>query len=896
MRVLFFAGAAVALLAPLRYGQEDNNLVVNGDFTRISDGRPVGWEASGDPQRVQQTLSAVRDGGRTCARLTCTRIDGEGGAIHAMIAQVGTVRLREGALYEFACRARQEGMRGRSVSVAVSDTSTWANCGLYRSLGLDEQWRTFRFHFRASRSVESASRLQFWFLETGTLFLSDVSIRPAAMDQVEFTDVVPSRSGPNMLRNGSFEVGGAGWSTLGTNVGWGNLAHLHGTIVRGADPEHPHFLRVPMGRGRAPVLGFDYFEPVTRLQTRALAASRGWIPVDRGKAYCIQADMRASEDGVPALIGWYGLDPDRPGWDYRHEWKKVTLTRRWETYSVSLSPPARYVFVTVGPDLQDERSVDVDVDNVALTGQVAPMLPAMFTHAEVAVEPAAPGGAYVAGRPVVLVVRGSNPDDAPRSVRITLSAEDYFGATTALRPVTFRVPAKSEAETRVTLPASLRGWYSIRVGASSDGAAPCSLVTPLVRISIVPEPKGPTVLGINHAFPDSWLIPIARMAGISEYRDWSLKWEHIEPRPGEYRWQLADAQIDRVLAAGASVMALLPPFPSAEWSSTAPASLRTPGYPGERLRQAFAPADPAKLADFAGRAVARYRDRVRVWEFLNEPIYTDYSLPRRLYKPADYVALLRPVAAAIRRSDSRARVVGGAGAGASGVTQEMIEAGLLDVVDVLNLHMYPGSRAPEGYIAEMDRLLREMDRRGERKPIWITEFSYYGTDNLPREPFVPASNDWAEERLLASEQECADYTVRFCAIMLARGCEKVFIHSGSSGAINAPAFECCLFDQGGAPRKAASALGVMASMLGPSPRPAPVPRTPEGVFAGAFETAQRSVAMLWATAPGRRAHIPKGVRCFDLMGRTLSGSSVRLSGSPVYLVGVPGQADRLVRF
>jgi hypothetical protein len=385
------------------------------------------------------------------------------------------------------------------------------------------------------------------------------------------------------------------------------------------------------------------------------------------------------------------------------------------------------------------------------------------------------------------------------------------------------------------------------------------------------------------------------LAGVSEYRDWSLKWDHIEPRPGDYRWGMADGQIGRVLDAGASVMALLPPFPSAEWSSTAPASLRTSGYPGERLRQAFAPTDAARLADFAGRAVTRYKDRVRVWEFLNEPIYTDYSLPRSHYKPSDYVDLLRPVAAAIRRADPKARVMGGAGAGASGVTRDMIDAGLLDVIDVLNLHMYPGARAPEGYIAEMDRLLAEMDRRGKRKPIWITEFSYYGADNLPRKPFLPSSGDWAEERLLSSERECAEYTVRYCAAMLARGCEKVFIHSGSNGAVNMAGYECCLFDQGGAPRKVASALAVMASLLGPKPRSVPPPRTPEGVYGAAFEAPGRSVAMVWATVQGRTARVPKGARCLDLMGRTLVGPSVRLSGAPIYIVGAPGKARELVQ-
>ncbi len=895
MRMIALACVAIVAAAAVSPARQDENLVANGDFARVENGKPVFWEASGHPTMVEQKLSVVKEGGKNCAKLTCTRIDGEGGSVHAMVAQVGVVELMDGRVYELTCRARQEGMRGRSVSVAISDMSVWANCGLERSLGLSTEWRTFRFMFRATRSVHRTSRLQFWFLETGTLYLSDVGIRQSGIGDVEFTDVVPPRLGHNMLPNGSFELGAAGWSSLGTATGWGNLARLHGTIVRGAEPDHPHFLRIPMGRDRAPVLGFDYFVPTLRLQTRALAASQRWIPLKRTEAYCLQAEMRASKDGTPALIGCYGLDPGQPRWNYWHSQERVVLSLRWQKYAFCFGPASRYVFVTVGPDLPDERTVDVDIDNVALTRQSVPMGASLFGEVEVAVEPVAPGGAYVAGRPVTLVARASNPGNASRTVRVVLTAEDYFGRLTRLKPVTLRASPGSVADARITLPASWRGWYGIRVAASLPGEQPVSVVTPQLRISIVPKPKGPTVIGMNHAFPDPWLIPIARMAGVSEYRDWSLKWDHIEPRPGEYRWDMADGQINRVLKAGASVMALLPPFPSAEWSSTAPLSLKTSGYPGQRLRQAFAPTDVARLADFAGRAAARYKDRISMWEFLNEPIYTDYSLPKSHYKPSDYVDLLRPVAAAIRRADPKARVMGGAGAGPSGVTRDMIEAGLLDVIDVLNLHMYPGSRAPEGYISDMDRLLAEMDRRRKRRPIWITEFSYYGADNLPRKPFVPSSGDWAEERLLDSERECADYTVRYCAIMLARGCEKVFIHSGSSGAVNMPGFECCLFDQGGAPRKAASALAVMTSMLGPKPKAAPVPRTPEGVYAAAFEAPGRSVAMVWATIQGRTATAPKGSRCFDIMGRPLKEPSVRLSGAPIYIVGAPGKAKQLVR-
>ena len=352
---------------------------------------------------------------------------------------------------------------------------------------------------------------------------------------------------------------------------------------------------------------------------------------------------------------------------------------------------------------------------------------------------------------------------------------------------------------------------------------------------------------------------------------------------------------------------MLPPFPSADWNSEAPDSVKvTSSYPGNRMRQAFAPREPKDLGVFTARAVGRYRDRVHVWEFLNEPIYTSYALPRNSdrgpgrprYTPADYVALLEIAAAGMRKADPACKVMGGIGGGPGTLTREVIEAGCLRHVDLFNLHIYPGRRAPESYAGEMDDLLALMDAHGGRKPIWMTEFSYYGADNLPREPFFPRAGSWSEMRLLDSERQCADYTVRFFLVMLSRGVQKVFIHSGASGRVNDPNFECALFDYGGVPRKLFPAMAVLTSLLGPQPRFAGQSTLGDLGHAIAFETAKSAVVALWTEgdAPGARIALPggEGIVLLDVVGRPISAPIVNRSPSPVYLVGPAGQAKELL--
>ena len=261
------------------------------------------------------------------------------------------------------------------------------------------------------------------------------------------------------------------------------------------------------------------------------------------------------------------------------------------------------------------------------------------------------------------------------------------------------------------------------------------------------------------------------------------------------------------------------------------------------------------------------------------------------------MALLRPVAQAIREADPQAQIIGGSGDGPlSDIVRQMMAAGLLDLIDILNLHLYPGSRAPEGYLADMDRLRRDMSRYGKPKPIWITEFSYYGADNLPRKPFLPEPNDWAQNRLLENERQCADYTLRFSLIMLSKGVEKIHIHSGSSGSVNMPSLECCLLDYGGAPRKAAAAMAVLAGLLETAFRPVPSPQPADDVYCAAFETTHGSFVAVWSVVPGKTLRVPSGILgCLDAMGNALRGAAISLSETPVYLLGRKGQAAAIVQ-
>jgi len=901
---LVCAGAALVPFirtSPLAQALEAKNIVLNGDFSQIEKGKPVGWNTSGD-QNVAQTLEIVSDQGNPCAQLVCTRCERKTGASHAMIAQVGIVRLEKGKYYEFSCRARAENIRGQTVHVAINDMKEWEPCGLSAELRLDKSWREFRRVFAATRSVDKTSRLQLWYWEPGTFHLDDVRIAEISEQEVEFTDVVPRSGGKNLVPNGSFEIGGAGWSSLGKGAGWGNLQRLHGRIETSGGTHGRSFLRIPLGGKDTPVLYFDYLRPVVRRELRTLVANLGWISVVKGAPYTISCDMRASVDGVAAVLGVRTKDAQGRSGATNH-WDRVTLSKSWKRYSFTFRPAHRYVFVTVGPDLDKERRVTIDIDSIQLEKGDRATAFEPRSPLEIGIEPSEAGGIFVRGKTASFRVRAFNSGPSTRKVRLDFECSDFFDRPVTLPPISLEVPPASMATRRIALPPDWNGYYRVRAKYAVEG----SVGSQTLRLAIVPRrTKDDSVLGLNHAFVTSYLIAQAKKGGVTWYRDWSLKWQDLEPSPGEFHWEIGDIQIDRVLKEGVKLMALLPPFPSSQWASEAPADLPNKDYPGERLREAWAPKDAEKLGDFAARAVLRYKNRIQVWEFLNEPIYTNYALPAersagkygaKAYSPSDYVRLLETVASNMRKSDPRCKVMGGIAGPPTLLTREVIEAGCLEHVDIFNLHMYPGSRLPESYLPEMDTLLAAMEKHGGRKPIWITEMAYYGTDDLPRRPFIPARNAWSEERLLDSERECAELTIRYFTIMLARGVEKIFLHSGACGPPNEPNYECCLFEYGGVPRKIFPALAVFTGLMGPKPKYAAEKLFDESGYCFAFEASKQAVIVLWTTNGDAQQTVAipsKASGCLDIMGNKLPMQTVALSNTPVYILGPAGSAKELV--
>ena len=592
---------------------------------------------------------------------------------------------------------------------------------------------------------------------------------------------------------------------------------------------------------------------------------------------------------------------------------------------------AEACYVLAGPDLGQSkdnphppRRATVWLDAVQLAPADAKPGFATREPVELGVTTDKPGNIFAWDEPlqIRLTVASADPQEE-RKVEIGLLLTDFFGEGVWHDTKSVIVPAASSKDVTVTIPPApeLRGYLRLQAGfggsRSADGRSLRAQGLRYLRLASIPVySHADSRFGMNHAFGWPEMLALARRAGLLWMRDWSMKWQDVEPVKGRFTFAETDAQVDRLIRQDLRVLEVLP-FPSSMWSTSAPESvpkndpwnLTYSNAPDPQTqydeilaesgsmigRMGYAPREMKDFENYVNRTVAHYKGRVHDWQVFNEPLRTSYALPKRTgYGTADYLRYVELFVGAARRADSGCRIFGGFNLGGRSDTLaeplQFIKLGGLQHIDIFTLHCYPGRNPPEYIEQALVAVRKAMDEQNLHRPIWFTEFAYYADDETWIEPFnefIKFSGAGAGYHQ-PSERVQAEYQVRMAVTMFAHGVDKLFFHAGTGSAINHGNLWTMFLRYGSEPFKNYASQAVMAHLLTPDCKFVKRFLPDEPLRAYLFSDARRTVGVIWTTAGQKPKPVqltnPK-LQVWDLMGRPQAQQVFTPGETPAYIVG-----------
>ncbi|HID06013.1 MAG TPA: hypothetical protein EYP10_02575, partial [Armatimonadetes bacterium] len=348
-----------------------------------------------------------------------------------------------------------------------------------------------------------------------------------------------------------------GWSSYSPEIpSWGgNVAQLIGEVTTEDAVHGRASLRIRIDTATAPVFFFDYFDLHQIPIKVPLTANIGWMPLERGKPYTLSAYMRADKPDVQVIMLVRYADANSSQ-------RIVKLTTNWQRYSFAFKAMGSYAHIAIGPDLKRSKmdSATVWLDAIQLeAGEVATHYRPRRTVEAFCISDAA-GNIFTNLKKVNWKVVAYNDSESVQTIHLQFRVTDFDDKVVLQRSQTYTLPQRSQRiiSPNRLLPTKL-GFFRIRMqGKTTRGDAidAQELRTAIIR----PYMHRDSLFGMNHAYPWEHLLRLAKRAGVLWWRDWSVKWQFVEPQRGQFDFTHTDPQVNRVLKLNMHVLMLFP-FP-----------------------------------------------------------------------------------------------------------------------------------------------------------------------------------------------------------------------------------------------------------------------------------------------------------------------------------------------
>ena len=862
-----------------------SNLIQNGNFELDADedNVPDYWKTRGSINILQKlTLGPGREGGHS-AQLLGERFLDTGSNAHFMLTQKEIVSLEKGKYYKLTFWAKQSGIRTGTISVGLRSSKNHGKCGFDVMINVKrDQWQKFEYVFKTTCDCSSNCDLQFWYRETGILWVDDVELENTTSQSYKPANIQSCIACKNFIYNSGFECGLDGWGSTTTESGmsYGGLDELIGKIDSNIVYQGQNSLRIDLSPETFPQYNFDYFHIVQKKVRDPLIMNEGWIPVEKDKEYVLSAYLKTDTEGLKARMGIKNFQSKIINTEIKN------LSTEWKRFSVTVRPESEYCCVVVGPDfnLTKQKRGAIWIDGIQFEENSKASSYEPSKPVEIGLELNKTTNIFNSGETIHIISDIRNNKKQNIFVDFKFELLDFFD--TRINTISFNKNVEpemtlSEKTDIGTLPT---GFYSIKATINEKNIV---IKKKRLRLAVVPKRNiQKSIFGVNHAYGKSNILKLAKSGGIDWCRTWSLMWQEVEPQRGRYDFTKTDFEVKRLVQNYIEILGLIP-LPSNKWSYSSPPYLKFTSKTHKQLdKMAYMPKDGSEFAEYIKKIVERYKSEIRYWQILNEPL--GYSLPRKNgYMPIDYLTLEKIAWQTIKELDPLSKVlIGFRGLGSKQLLDDfksVFDKGILNYCDIITVHCYPELLPPELFEEPLKELNSLMEQYGKKKSIWITEHGYYADDDLETVPTKPMSPITP----LNDEKMQACYAIRFATIARANGVQKIFYHAGNTSRLNQENLQGIFFEYGGRPRKIYAALSIYANLLPSDAIFEKEIALGDGIKSYLFRLKNDLILVTWKTDAKKSPVIVSSstnIQTLNFMGNVMPRRKVPIIEYPIYII------------
>ena len=774
-------------------------------------------------------------------------------------------------------------LRGGGQPVVVNLRQSYAPDAKYtvlagRTVVAANEWQRMDVRFPPTAN-DRGGQIELRFAKPGDYLLDDLKLVAGERDTAAEREAL---AGKNLLDASSQPVG--------RTAPW-NLSPLIGTDPNVTGPTGVAAIRFAAIR-------FAMSGVTAERQDVSLYAS---VPTEVGGTFTLSFWARTDGPGKRSVQARLYPNDVSPWWTPQYS-KSYPLTNQWRRISHTVELPAAAEGFQVAQVVVDGAGPDVLVDGLMVeAGDAAGAFARAGGGVELGVVDDKPLGVHYDDEPFDFKIGAWGGLTNLDHVAVTITPSDEKTIERQVKPVGERVASASFTLDPASIPYGPVLVEARAVGAAGETISPVEeIVVHKVRR---PRESGKVLkdsaFGV-HVWPDSpEEMAAAERLGFRWARLFdALEWPSVEPVKGRYDWSESDAFIDQLESHHFGVLAILGLTP--EWARRAGEFDTLGGYWAKK----GLPKDDAEYGRYVGAVAKRYKGRIDAYEPWNEPFWARFftrsvadKVPVR-GTPAEYAALHKAAADAIRAADPDARVAWNSGGGydtedAMNNDRRIAELGVLDerYTDVLTVHDYGGVTAPAGFPGDLAstkhpqaaRALAEKFGRPDL-PIWDSE------SGMP--PAQPAGS-WYKHAVptgrRAASLDQAEQLVRVYVSRLAAGEQKWFLYTFSSLKAFRPTYDM-LAPDGHLPPFGDALSNLFWHLEGTRFRETFAPA--EGLNAYHFAGGGRSAVVLLPAGGGevhRLGKLPAGAVARDWYGNDLAAGS-SLNGRPVFLT-LPANAD-----